>query len=127
MAKVIMMASNLGLWGEELQAPWDRIKQAGHDVTLATPQGKKPLPLAWSVNKGFRDPMHKLINDPAEVDRTMRLVPNGEWDNPFSVDAANDDIYDAIVAVSGFGAPLDLNGNPEVRKLLEAAWGSGKQ
>ena len=36
MAKVIMMASNLGLWGEELQAPWDRVKKAGHDVTLAT-------------------------------------------------------------------------------------------
>ena len=43
MAAVIMIASNLGLWGEELQAPWDLVKQAGHEVTLATPQGKKPL------------------------------------------------------------------------------------
>jgi len=126
MAKVIMMASNLGLWGEELQAPWDRVKQAGHDVTLATPQGKKPLPLAWSVNKDFRDPMHKLINDPSEVERTFELMHNGEWDNPLKIDDAKMEDYDAIVAVGGFGAPLDLNGNPQVRRMLESAWADNK-
>jgi len=126
MAKVIILASNLGLWGEELQAPWDRIKQAGHEVTLATPQGKTPLPLAWSVNKGFRDPMHKLINDPSEVDRTMELCHNGEWDNPIKIDEANMDDYDSIVIVGGFGAPLDLNGNPAVRRMVEEAWVDNK-
>ena len=29
----------MGLWGEELQAPWDLLKEAGHELTLATPTG----------------------------------------------------------------------------------------
>lgn len=45
---VLILATNYGTWGEELQAPADIIKKAGHRVTLATPLGKKPLPLADS-------------------------------------------------------------------------------
>lgn len=126
MARVIMMASNLGLWGEELQAPWDLLKQAGHEVTLATPQGKMPLPHKWSVNKDFADPMHNLINIPAEVDRCFELMHNGEWANPIKITDANMADYDAIVIVGGFGAPLDLNGNPAILRMLQEAWTDNK-
>jgi putative intracellular protease/amidase len=40
--KVLICATNYGTWGEELQAPWDIIKEAGHQVTLTTPLGKNP-------------------------------------------------------------------------------------
>ena len=29
MTRVMMIASNVGLWAEELQAPWDALRKAG--------------------------------------------------------------------------------------------------
>ena len=34
--RVVVLASNYGLWAEELQGPWDALNNAGHNVTLAT-------------------------------------------------------------------------------------------
>jgi len=70
--KVIILATNYGTWGEELQAPWDIIKKAGHDVTLATPLGKKPLPLAVSVDPEFVDPIINFHVNPPEVCQQFR-------------------------------------------------------
>ena len=53
--KVIILATNYGTWGEELQAPWDALNKSGFDVTLSTPLGKKPLPLTVSVDPDFVD------------------------------------------------------------------------
>ena len=53
--KVLVCATNYGSWGEELQAPWDALKKAGYDLTLATPKGLKPLPLTISVDPDFVD------------------------------------------------------------------------
>jgi putative intracellular protease/amidase len=41
---VLIVASNHGLWAEELQGPWDALEQAGNKLTLATYLGKKPTP-----------------------------------------------------------------------------------
>jgi putative intracellular protease/amidase len=128
-AKVLMLASNMGLWGEELQAPWDLLKEAGHELTLATNTGKKPLPHVWSVTKEFRDPLHNLINVPEEIDRFFELLHSGEWDSPLKIDEAETtfkDDYDAIVITGGPGAPLDLNGNPAVLRMVVSAWQDGK-
>lgn len=122
MAKVIMLASNVGLWGEELQAPWDALRKAGHDVTLATMQGKTPLPLKWSVDKNFRDPNHNLINVDATIDRIHEILANGEWDNPLKIEDVKMSDYNAIAVIGGFGAPIDLNGNPAVHRMLIEAW-----
>lgn len=32
--KVLIIATNYGSWGEELQAPWDACKKAGFEVIL---------------------------------------------------------------------------------------------
>jgi putative intracellular protease/amidase len=48
--KVLVIASNYGVWAEELQGPWDALRQAGHDLTLATYLGKTPLPGAISMD-----------------------------------------------------------------------------
>ena len=58
--KVLILASNVGLWGEELQAPWDALKNAGFELTLATPKGVTPLPMELSMDKNFIDPMQKI-------------------------------------------------------------------
>jgi putative intracellular protease/amidase len=125
--KILVLASNVGLWGEELQAPWDALKKAGFDVTLATPKGITPLPLALSVDKDFVDPMQNYHVNPGNVvDRIVRILDTGEWDKAIKIADTNMDDYDALVIVGGPGSALDLVGNPYVHDLCVKAWKSGK-
>ncbi len=117
--RVLVIASNYGVWNEELQAPWDILKKAGHQLTLATPQGKKPLPLAASMDPEFVDPIQKYkVNDPYACKRMRELLASGEFDNPIKIADARIEDYDAIVMVGGLGADLDLANNPALHKLI---------
>ena len=125
--KALILASNLGLWAEELQGPWDALTKAGIDVTLATRTGKKPLPLAFSMDPDFFDPVQQAkVNTPELVARAKALLAGGAWDNPIKIADAKMDDYDALVMVGGPGAPLDLTGNPAVHALIVQAYTSGK-
>ena len=73
--KVLVLASNIGLWAEELQAPWDALKNAGFDLTLATEQGKTPLPLAFSMEAG----LWILAQDPREPSGSRRQNQGTAW------------------------------------------------
>ena len=127
MKKVLVLASNLGLWGEELQAPWDAMKKAGFKVTLATEKGITPLPLELSVDRSFVDPVQQYNVNPVEVvDRIEEILKNGEWDNPIKIADAKAEDYDAIAIVGGPGSPLDLVGNAKVHRLLEDFYYQGK-
>ncbi len=127
MAKVLILATNYGVWGEELQAPWDIIKKAGHDVTLATPLGKKPLPLVISVDPDFLDPVINFNTNPPEVcKRIKELVDGNEWANPITFKDAKMNDYDAIVLTGGFGAMIDMCNNWNVHKLIMDAYRSNK-
>ncbi len=121
--KILIIASNVGLWAEELQAPWDALKKARHELTLATPKGLTPLPMELSMDKDFVDPMQNYHVNPAEVvDRCNDILDNGEWDNPIKIEDANMDDYDTLVLVGGPGSALDLVGNPFVHRLCETAY-----
>ncbi|MDZ4764862.1 MAG: DJ-1/PfpI family protein [Chloroflexota bacterium] len=125
--KVLVLASNVGLWAEELQAPWDALRKAGHDLTLATHRGLKPLPLVISMDPEFIDPFQNYNVNPVEVvERTRELMTNGEWDEPIKIKDAKMSDYDAIVIVGGPGSALDLVGNPNVHDLLGEAYKSQK-
>jgi putative intracellular protease/amidase len=125
--KVLILASNLGLWGEELQAPWDALKSAGHELVLATPKGMTPLPLELSMNKDFVDPMQNYHVNPSEVvDRINQVLDAGEWDNPIKIEDATIEGFDALVLVGGPGSPLDIVGNPYVHQLCVDAYNQGK-
>ena len=127
MTKVLVLASNLGLWGEELQAPWDAMKKAGFELTLATEQGITPLPLMLSVDKGFIDPVQQYaVNPPEVVDRILEILARGEWDHSIRIADAKAEDYDAVAVVGGPGSPLDLVGNAKVHRLLEAFHRQGK-
>jgi hypothetical protein len=89
-------------------------------------QGKTPLPLKWSVDPDFADPNHNLINPAEIVARVRELVTTGAWDNPIKIEDARMADYDAIAVIGGFGAPIDLNGNPAVHRLLIDAWQDDK-
>ncbi len=127
MAKVLVAATNFGTWGEELQAPWDILKKAGHELTLATRFGKKPLPLQISVDPNFFDPIQNVYTNPKEVcDRTKELVDGDEWAQPIKFKEADMKDYDAIVLTGGLGAMIDMSNDYFLHKLLMDAYKSNK-
>ncbi len=125
--KVLVVASNYGFWGEELQAPWDALKKAGYDVTIGTPLGKPPLPLAISVDPDFVDPIQNYNVNPPEVSaRVKELVDSGEWNHPVKLEDVKMSDYDAIALAGGLGADLDLLNNTALKKLINDAIASNK-
>ena len=127
MAKLIVAATNYGVWAEELQAPWDALRKAGHDLTLATPRGRKPLPLVISVDPSFMDPMQNYqVNPQAVCDRTKELVASNEWANPVLFSDLDMKDYDGIVMAGGLGTMLDLANNIPLHKLVLDAYKSDK-
>ena len=131
--KVLMLATNYGVWAEELQAPWDACVKAGFEVTLATPQGKKPLPLMISVDADFIDPMldaipgaNPKVNPKFVCDRTKELVKGDEWAHPIKLADAKMCDYDAIVGTGGLGAIMDLAPNKHFKRLLYEAYNTNK-
>lgn len=127
MAKVLFIASNYGLWGEELQAPWDACKKAGFENHLATYMGVTPLPLLNSTVPDFRDLVTNQLITPREVaNRVNEILDNGEWNHPIRTKDANMDDYDTIVLVGGQGSFFDIVGNVDVINLIIKAYKSGK-
>lgn len=127
MKKVLFIASNYGLWAEELQAPWDAVKKAGFEAVLATHFGRKPNPFKVSVDPELIDPVQNYKVNPIEVvERVKAILKTGEWDNPIRTDEAKAEDYAAIIGVGGPGAPLDITGSPGVHRLLYSAYKHGK-
>jgi len=127
MAKILVLASNYGLWAEELQAPWDILKAAGHDLTLATYLGQTPLPFHGSMDPDFIDPMLNIpMNPPELLARVNRILDDGEWASPIKIADARMADYDHLVIVGGPGAAVDIAGNLFVHKLILDAYKSGK-
>jgi len=125
--QIVFLASNVGLWAEELQAPWDALKKAGHDLTLATKQGKKPLPIVVSMDPDFMDPMQHYAVNPADVvNRTKELLAGDEWAHPLKFDEVQMADCDALVMVGGPGSALDMVGNIRVHQLILESYQAGK-
>jgi putative intracellular protease/amidase len=125
--KILVIASNYGLWAEELQAPWDTLKAAGHELTLATFRGMTPLPSKMSMDPDFIDPMQGVAMNPKTViDRVNEILDTGEWDNPIKTHDANMDDYDVLVLVGGAGSALDIAGNMDVHALVLKAYKADK-
>ena len=105
MSRILIGATNYGVWAEELQAPWDALTKAGHEVTLATPRGVKPLPLAISVDPDFVDPIQNVrVNPPEVCARVKEILDGDEWNHPISFEQASMDDFEAIVLTGGPGA-----------------------
>ena len=125
--KILIIASNYGVWAEELQAPWDALRHAGHELTLATFLGVTPLPGKISMDPEFVDPMQKVkMNPPELIARIDQILDDGEWSHPIRVADADMDDYDALVIVGGAGSALDVAGNGLVHSLVLQAYRSGK-
>jgi putative intracellular protease/amidase len=125
--KILFLASNYGLWGEELQAPWDACRKAGMQAVLATYKGITPLPLSVSTEAGFVDPVQNVVMTPDNVAaRVNEILDNGEWDNPLNVRDVVMSDYDALAIIGGPGAGFDITGSMKVHSLVAEAYSSGK-
>jgi putative intracellular protease/amidase len=125
--KILVVASNYGVWNEELQAPWDILGQAGHQLTIATPQGKKPLPLVASMDPEFIDPVQNYKVNTEHACRRMReLLSSDVWAKPVKLSDASMKDYDVLVGVGGLGADLDLANNPALHRLIWESDETGK-
>ena len=125
--KVLVIASNYGVWAEELQGPWDALRKAGHDLTLATYLGKTPLPGAISMDPDFVDPQQKIrMNPPELIARINEILDSGEWSSPIRTRDADMADHDALVIVGGAGSALDVAGNGLVHRLVLDAYRQGK-
>lgn len=101
-----------GIWLEELAAPYYRFRDAGAEITLASPKGGQP-PL---------DPNSQVPD--ALTDATARFEKDDSaqkaFANTVTLDGLNADDYDAIFYPGGHGPLWDLATDTKSIALIEA-------
>jgi putative intracellular protease/amidase len=107
-----------GVWLEELAAPYYIFKEAGADITLASPEGGK-VPL---------DPKSQAII--LATLSTKRFLKDEEamnfLSNAIPLENVKDSDFDVIFLPGGYGLMWDLADNRKVRQLLEVFYGKNK-
>jgi putative intracellular protease/amidase len=107
-----------GFWLEEFAAPYYAFRDAGVELTLASPKGgQPPIDPKSDLPEGQTPAMERFKRDPAaqrELAHTVKLK-----------DMRSDD-FDAIFYSGGHGPMWDLVDNPESIALIESFYNSGK-
>jgi putative intracellular protease/amidase len=107
-----------GFWLEEFAAPYFVFKDAGVQLTLASPKGgQPPIDPKSDLPEGQTPAMTRFKEDKAaqkHLSQTLRLA-----------DMRSED-YDTIFYVGGHGPMWDLVDNPDSIGLIESFYNSGK-
>ena len=107
-----------GFWLEELAAPYYVFRDAGVDITLASPKGGRPPLDPKSKEPAFRtDLTRRFENDPtaqAQLDKTLRL------------DGVRQEDFDTVFYPGGHGPMWDLAEDKNSIKLIESFLAAGK-
>jgi putative intracellular protease/amidase len=107
-----------GFWLEEFAAPYYVFRDAGVELSLASPKGgQPPIDPKSDLPEGQTPAMVRFKKDPAaqrELAHTVKLK-----------DTRSDD-FDAIFYSGGHGPMWDLVDNPESIALIESFYNSGK-
>jgi putative intracellular protease/amidase len=107
-----------GFWLEELAAPYYVFKDAGAELTLASPKGGQP-------------PLDPKSNDPAfQTDETRRFEADAEarsaLANTARLDTLSHEQFDAVFYPGGHGPLWDLAENEDSIALIEDTLNAGK-
>ena len=107
-----------GFWLEELAAPYYVFKDAGAEVTLASPEGGQP-------------PLDPKSDDPdAQTDATRRFkadsAANAELAATKKLDSLSARDFDAVFYPGGHGPLWDLVDNEASIRLIEDFWAGNK-
>lgn len=107
-----------GFWLEELAAPYYVFKDAGAEITLASPKGGRPPLDPKSNEPNFQtDITRRFEKDDgagAQLDKTERL------------DRVKQEDYDTVFYPGGHGPMWDLAEDPHSVRLLESFVAAGK-
>src|ERR1700733_14127310 len=107
-----------GFWLEELAAPYYVFKDAGVEITLASPKGGRP-------------PLDPKSNEPNfQTDTTRRFekdaAANAQLDRTVRLDSVKQEDYDTVFYPGGHGPMWDLAEDPNSIKLIESFLAAGK-
>lgn len=105
-----------GVWLEELAVPYYALKDAGHDVTVAT-IGGAPIPV---------DPNSEPEGDGADARFEADEAAMEILSSPAALSEQDPSAFDAVFVPGGHGAVWDLAASDEVARFLSAAWADGK-
>ena len=107
-----------GFWLEELAAPFYVFKDAGAQITLASPKGGRPPLDPKSQDPSFQTDITRRFEKDAEaegqLDRTVRLASVKQGD------------YDTVFYPGGHGPMWDLAEDPNSVLLIESSLAAGK-
>jgi putative intracellular protease/amidase len=107
-----------GFWLEELAAPYYVFKEAGAEITLASPKGGRP-------------PLDPKSNEPEfRTDLTLRfekdVAANAQLDNTVRLDGVKQEDFDTVFYPGGHGPMWDLAEDKYSAKLIESFLAAGK-
>lgn len=107
-----------GFWLEEFAAPYYALKDAGHAVTLASPNGGQP-PL---------DPKSEAPDSQTESTRRFNDDPQAQAQlaTTLKLDEIDPDNFDAAFYPGGHGPLWDLAESPKSRSIIEQTIRAGK-
>ncbi|MGO4194159.1 type 1 glutamine amidotransferase domain-containing protein [Rhizobium sp. YAF28] len=107
-----------GFWLEELAAPYYAFKDAGAEMTLASPKGGQPPLDPKSDEPVFQTDLTRRFN--ADEAAKARLA------NTVRLDSVNQADYDTVFYPGGHGPMWDLAEDPNSIKLIESFIAAGK-
>ena len=107
-----------GFWLEELAAPYYTFKDAGVEITLASPKGGRP-------------PLDPKSNEPeSRTDLTLRFEKNAaaeaQLDKTLRVDCVRQADFDTVLYPGGHGPMWDLAEDKHSIRLIESFLAAGK-
>ena len=107
-----------GFWLEEMAAPYYVFKEAGAEITLASPKGGRP-------------PLDPKSNDPNfQTDITRRFekdaAAEAKLDNTVRLDSVRQEDFDTVFYPGGHGPMWDLAEDKNSIRLLESFVAAGK-
>lgn len=107
-----------GFWLEELAAPYYVFKDAGAEITLASPAGGRPPLDPKSDEPGFQtDATRRFVTDEAA---------NAQLADTVRLDSVDQKDFDTVFYPGGHGPMWDLAEDPTSIALIEAFWAAGK-
>lgn len=108
-----------GYWAEEFVAPYSVFTGAGHEVTVATPNGVVPVVDTMSLEPRMAGGEKNALQEEAVIESADELR------HPISLTDVRLEDYDAIYYPGGHGPMQDLSVDPDSGALLRKALASG--
>ncbi|WP_062650249.1 type 1 glutamine amidotransferase domain-containing protein [Streptomyces maremycinicus] len=107
-----------GFWLEELAAPYYRFKEAGWEITLASPRGGRPPLDPKSNETAFQTEQTRRFE--ADPEATAALA------DTVRLDTVSADDYDTVFYPGGHGPLWDLAEDTHSARLIETTLRTGK-